>query len=138
MRLVLTSLQYWWFCEIFYVLTSCWLKQAIGVFLLRVAAKKIHIMILKGMMIASAVFSALYFLVVLLQCRPIHTFWTDSPGADTCIPATIIVGLTYAAGCLNAFADWTFGILPIFIVRELCMSRRAKILVAGLLAFAAM
>ncbi|KAJ9641034.1 hypothetical protein H2199_005702 [Coniosporium tulheliwenetii] len=127
----------WWFCEIFYVLASTWLKQAVGVFLLRVAAKKTHILILRAMMIASAFFGTLYFLVVLLQCRPISTFWDDSPGADKCIPSRIIIGLTYTAGCLNAIADWTFGILPIFIVRDLPMSKKAKILVAGLLAFAA-
>lgn len=34
-------------------------------------------------------------------------------------------------------ADWVFGILPAFIVRDLVMSRRQKVIVAAILAFAA-
>ncbi|KUL89153.1 hypothetical protein ZTR_05984 [Talaromyces verruculosus] len=43
----------------------------------------------------------------------------------------------YTASIVNAVADWTFGLLPIFIVRELNMSLRTKVAVSCILSFAA-
>jgi hypothetical protein len=39
---------------------------------------------------------------------------------------------------LNSFADWTFGILPIFIVKDLQMKKRAKVVVSAIIGLAAM
>ncbi|RAO67599.1 uncharacterized protein BHQ10_003611 [Talaromyces amestolkiae] len=43
----------------------------------------------------------------------------------------------YTASIVNAVGDWTFGLLPIFMVRELNMSLRTKIAVSCILGFAA-
>ncbi|OCL05656.1 hypothetical protein AOQ84DRAFT_298511 [Glonium stellatum] len=131
------ALRFWYFCELFYILSSCMLKIALGVFLLRVALKKSHIWIIRLLMLGTFVFGTSYFFLVLLQCSPISQFWTDSPGSPKCIDPKIITGTTYAASAVTAFADWSFGILPIFIVWDLKMARKAKFMVAGILAFAA-
>jgi hypothetical protein len=47
------------------------------------------------------------------------------------------LGITYALAAVNAAADWAFGLLPFFIVWDLKMKLKTKILVAGILAFAA-
>jgi len=39
---------------------------------------------------------------------------------------------------VNAFADWAFGTLPIFIVWDLQMNKKTKMMVVAILAFAAM
>jgi hypothetical protein len=52
------------------------------------------------------------------------------PERKSCINTRIIADTTYA--------DWVFGLLPIFIVKDLKMSRRMKLIVIGLLSFAAM
>lgn len=100
--------------------------------------KKSHIWIIRLVIIGTAIFGLAYLCEVLAQCQPMHTFWTESPGAPTCISPRAIVITTYLASILNAGADWTFGILPIFIVKDLKISRRQKVVVAGILAFAAM
>jgi hypothetical protein len=89
-------------------------------------------------MVGTIIFGTSYWFMIVVQCHPISDFWERAPGSANCLDLNIIVNTTYAAGIINALADWTFGVLPIFIVRHLNMARRLKALVAGLLAFAAM
>jgi hypothetical protein len=47
-----------------------------------------------------------------------------------------MAGFTYAHAVVSSIGDWTFGILPAFLVRGLNMNMRSKISVFVLLAFA--
>ena len=136
--IVLTIPQFWYLAELFYVLCSGMLKIALGIFLLRVALKKAHIWIIRVVMLGTVVFGTTYFFLMLLQCNPISQFWMVSPGSSKCMNPKIITYTTYTAAGVTALADWTFGILPIFIVWDLKMPRKSKIMVAGILAFGAM
>ncbi|OCK74960.1 hypothetical protein K432DRAFT_309581 [Lepidopterella palustris CBS 459.81] len=131
------ALHFWYLCELFYILSTCMLKIALGVFLLRVAVRKLHIWIIRLVMLGTIVFGTSYFFLVLFQCGPVSEFWMVSPGSSKCLNTKVITGTTYAAGALTTVSDWTFGILPIFIVWDLKISRKAKFMVAGILAFAA-
>ena len=88
-------------------------------------------------MAGTVLFGTVYFFLVMLQCIPISEFWLNHPASIKCIPEGPTTGITYALSAVNAFADWSFGILPFFIVWELQMNIRTKMLVAGILAFAA-
>lgn len=55
-----------------------------------------------------------------------------------CLPRGPTLGITYALAAVNAAADWAFGTLPFFIVWELDIKLKTKLLVAAILAFAAM
>ena len=59
------------------------------------------------------------------------------PANDNCIPTPAQNGLTFTLNALNACTDWILGILPVFMVRHLNMSFQTKVLVVGILAFAA-
>ncbi|EKG14870.1 integral membrane protein [Macrophomina phaseolina MS6] len=131
------ALHFWYICELFYVIASSTLKVAIGLFLLRIAVKRIHILIIYFINGASIVFGAGYLFVVIFQCTPIHTFWTIAPNNEHCLPRDTVANITYAASALAAFADWTFGILPGFIVWDLHMNQRTKMVVVVILGFAA-
>ncbi|KAF2757765.1 hypothetical protein EJ05DRAFT_511533 [Pseudovirgaria hyperparasitica] len=131
------ALRYWYFCEVFYILTSVFLKISIGIFLLRIAASKIHVWIVRLVMASTSLFGAMYVFLIIFQCKPISQFWNVNPGGPGCLNTNVIIACTYTAGALNATADWTFGILPFFIVWDLKMTNKAKGLVAGILAFAA-
>lgn len=131
------ALRFWYLAELFYVLSNCMLKIALGIFLLRVASKKAHIWIIRLLMLGTIVFGTSYFFLMLFQCSPISQFWTASPSSPKCMDPKIITSTTYVASGITAFADWTFGILPFFIVWDLKMARKAKFMVAGILAFAA-
>lgn len=64
-------------------------------------------------------------------------FWNNHPASAKCIAAGPTKGITYALGAVNAAADWALGTLPFFIVWDLQMKMKTKLLVAGILAFAA-
>ncbi|KAK8177359.1 integral membrane protein [Phyllosticta citrichinensis] len=131
------ALQYWFFCELFYAVGSMLLKIAVGIFLLRIAVKRVHILIIYFVNAAAGVFSMAYFLAFLLQCNPVQTFWTIAPNNEHCLAPTTVVAFTYTASGLSSCADWVYGILPAFIVWDLQMNKRTKIVVVGILSFAA-
>jgi hypothetical protein len=123
--------------QIFYVLSTCLLKISVSLFLLRVATQRVHILIIHAISMISAALGFSFFFVLVFQCYPISDWWSLDPTHKHCINPSVIIGLTYAVSGLNVIADWTLGILPIFVVRGLDMSKRQKRLVAGILSFAA-
>ncbi|PVH93122.1 hypothetical protein DM02DRAFT_249370 [Periconia macrospinosa] len=133
-----TALHFWFFCEIFYTISTSLLKIAVGLFLLRIAVKRLHIWIIWTIMVIAGLVGTTYTMVVIFQCRPISYWWTLDPTAHgSCIPATLIMNFTFSVSALNSFADWTFGLLPILIIKDLQMKRRVKIVVSGVIALAA-
>ena len=48
-----TALHFWYFCEIFYTISTCLLKVAVGFFLLRITVQKYHIWLIRLIMIVS-------------------------------------------------------------------------------------
>jgi hypothetical protein len=93
------------------------------------------------MMIFSGLFGSIYLFLAIFQCTPIKAWWIRkhsplSRDYGNCFSNDIVVGVTFASSALNSIADWTFGLLPFFIVKDLHMPKRSKKLVAGILAFA--
>jgi hypothetical protein len=133
------ALRYWFFCEVSYPLATSVLKIAVGFFLLRITINPIHVWIIRIIMVASGVLGIGCTGLVIFQCKPISFWWDLNPNhTGTCISAALVTNFTYVVSALNSFADWTFGTLPIFIVKDLQMKKRMKILVASVIAFAAM
>ncbi|KAK8129080.1 hypothetical protein PG984_010188, partial [Apiospora sp. TS-2023a] len=136
------ALMLYFICELLYVVCTCLLKIATGHFLLRLAADARHIWLLRGLMLSTALLGGAHFFMVLFQCgvQAPETFWEESPRADPghkCWSDGVVLGLTYAASATNCLADWAFGLMPVLVVRTLNMPRGARILVAGLMSFAA-
>jgi hypothetical protein len=93
------------------------------------------------MMFCSGLFGSVYFLLAIFQCKPISAWWIRKHSPLTkdygwCFNNTTVVAVTFASSGLNSVADWTFGLLPIFIVKDLQMPVKQKRLVAGILGFA--
>ncbi|KAL5116247.1 hypothetical protein ACEQ8H_005805 [Pleosporales sp. CAS-2024a] len=133
-----TALRYWFLCEVFYTMSTSLLKIAVGFFLLRITTNKIHIWIIRIIMIVAGFLGTAYTLLVLFQCKPISYWWDLSPNAKgQCLSANLVVIFTYAVSGLNSFADWTFGLLPILIVKDLQMKRKAKVIVSSIIGLAA-
>ena len=124
------ALKYWYFCEIFYCCSTSVLKVSIGLFLLRVATNKIHIWIVRMVMVLAAVFGFAFFFVLVFQCWPISDWWSLDINQKHCIKPDIVVGLTYGVSGLNVIADWTFVLIPIAILIDSDIDRRSKISVS--------
>ncbi|KAH6622084.1 integral membrane protein [Boeremia exigua] len=132
------ALRYWFFCEVFYTISTSIFKIAIGLFLLRITIHPVHIWIIRFIMAVAAIVGVAYTLLVIFQCRPISFWWDLDPNhTGTCLSASLVMYFTYAVSALNSVADWTFGILPIFVVKDLQMKRRVKVIVSGIIGLAA-
>lgn len=112
------------------------MKMSIGLFLLRVAVNKLHIWLIRFVMLLAAVFGGGFTFVLIFQCWPIRAFWTLDPTDGHCINAQVLEGLVYGISALNVIADWVFALLPAFIVKDLQMPRKRKISVACVMGFA--
>jgi hypothetical protein len=62
--------QFWYLCELLYILANCTLKFSIGYFYLRVALQRWHIWTIKILMGGTILFSIVYFFLVTFQCTP--------------------------------------------------------------------
>jgi hypothetical protein len=136
-----TALIFWWLCELFYIPAAVFLKLSVGVFLHRIAINPWHILIIRLMMFCSGVFGTVYLFLAIFQCKPISAWWIRkhsplSKDYGWCFSNTTIVAVTFVSSGLNSIADWTFGLLSIFIVKDLQMPTKQKRLVAAILGFA--
>lgn len=132
--------QGWWYCETFYILCTAVLKVAVGAFLLRVASQKIHRWIIYGLIIINVVFNLYYIFSSIFQCTPVHYFWTrfSDPDGGSCVNPRMTADSTFAQSAISILTDWTYGILPIFIVWDLQMGSQKRVGVALVLGLGAM
>lgn len=70
----------------------------------------------------------------IFQCAPIKYFWLQFSGLPgKCLPAQQVQAISIAYSAASALSDIIFGVLPIFVLWNLQMNRKAKIIVGGLL-----
>lgn len=114
-------------------------KISIAVSLLRLAVKKTHRISLWITITATIVIGLLFWLVLLLECRPISYFWNQMDGESTgsCPPVDVLLDIAYVHSATTVVCDLTLGILPIFLVWHLQMNRRTKMAVGGILSLGA-
>ena len=111
------GLKWWWACEPVYVLSNMALKFSIAIFLLRIAVAKTHKVIIWTCVAVIELYSAFYFFLFVLQCRPSAYFWTQyTGGKGSCINPKITVDATYVYSAISCATDWTLGIIPVFLV----------------------
>lgn len=133
------SIQWWWACEPVYVLSNMALKLSIGIFLLRLAVTKTSRVIIYVIIGVLEAYSAFYFFLFVLQCRPSSYFWTQyTGGTGTCVDPKLTVDATYAYSAISCVADWGLGLMPIFLIWHIQMDMRTKMSVAAILSVGAM
>ncbi|KAF2818768.1 hypothetical protein CC86DRAFT_388689 [Ophiobolus disseminans] len=123
----------WWFCYIFYSWAMIFAKLSIGFLLLRISIKRVHTWILYAAMLLSVVAGGTFFFVIVFQCQPVYYFW-DKSNKGTCVPNDLIVGLAYTYSIFSIISDFTFAIIPGFLVWHLQLKRRAKVALIPLIA----
>jgi hypothetical protein len=122
----------WFYCYLFYCCSMILSKVSIGCFLLRISVKRVHTWIIYSAMFVSTFACAAFFFVTLFQCNPISFFWKKSQDG-TCIPNTVIIALGFVYSAFSMIADFTFALLPAFLVWHLQLKRRTKIALIPLL-----
>lgn len=80
-----------------------------------------------------------YGLLAMFQCSPVEFFWTRAIGADgTCISMNIIIAVSYVMSAIFAVCDFSFAIVPFFLIKGLNMSRNQKFALIPILSMACM
>ncbi|KAH7317905.1 hypothetical protein BKA65DRAFT_109857 [Rhexocercosporidium sp. MPI-PUGE-AT-0058] len=129
-----TVMKYWYSSELIYIVTSLLIRLSIGFFLLRICNLRAHIWTIRITMATMIVVSVMYFGFMVFQCRPISYFWLRfTDGQGYCFTGRIIADITIVFSVFAATADLIFGILPIFIIWDLKINRKTKIIIGGLL-----
>lgn len=134
------AMQMWWTCEPTYVLTNMFIKASIAIFLLRICVHKVHRIIIWVVTIITEVYSLFFFLLFVLQCRPTSYFWLralEQPGDEPkghCLDASVVANAFYGYSAISCLTDWTYSILPMFLVYNLQMDKKVKISVVLILA----
>jgi hypothetical protein len=86
-------------------------RVSIALFLLKIAVKRWHRILLHAIMGTTISITVVYFCVILLQCSPPSSFWQRGPAS--CAHAGTVGTATLVWGSLSAAMDWILGVLPI-------------------------
>lgn len=112
------------------------------IFLLRITVKREHVWTLYSVMALTGITGIVFMFVMMLQCKPLDFYWTrtayDPNIKGSCMNIEIVIAMTYVYSAFAALCDFTVGILPFFLVRNLNMQRRTKLAVVGILGMACM
>jgi hypothetical protein len=131
----------WWTCEPLYVLANIAIKASIAIFLLRICVIKWHRIVIFTVIVVTEIYSVFFFLLFVLQCRPTSLFWlrySSNPPSGSCLDATVVSNAFYGYSAISCWTDWTYSILPVFLVWNLQMDLKLKLSVVGILAAGAM
>ncbi|KAL4902664.1 hypothetical protein BDW74DRAFT_62543 [Aspergillus multicolor] len=132
------AMEYWWFCNISYAISSVLAKISVCIFLLRVMLFPGHRAVLYTVTTLAICTGIPFFVLLIIQCSPVSFWWTRMRG-DTdghCGYVNAIGIVLYIFSASSALFDLTVGTLPSLLVRKLQMNRRTKAAVAGLLGMA--
>ncbi|KAM3076819.1 hypothetical protein ACMFMG_003713 [Clarireedia jacksonii] len=139
------AMQSWWSCEPLYVLCGLFIKGSVGIFLLRLCVHKYHKLIIWTVLIVTEVYGVYFFFVFVLQCQPVSYFWNryyQDGREGKCLLGDLVTHSFLGYAAISCWTDWTFSILPMFLVWGLQMNFRTKlsvvcVLAAGVLASSA-
>jgi hypothetical protein len=121
-------------------MSNMFIKASIGIMLLRLCVNKIHQTIVWTVLMITELYSAMFFFIFLFQCLPSKYFWTQytDPDSGSCMDPFIVVAVFYGYSAISCAGDWTYSILPVFLVWDLQMGRREKLSVILILAVGAL
>ncbi|GIJ89206.1 hypothetical protein Asppvi_008136 [Aspergillus pseudoviridinutans] len=123
----------WWLGQVFYIITCVVAKMSIIISLLRITIDRAHILILYAAMGLTLAVGLLFFFFTIFECKPVDYFWNRFTKPGSCIDTDILIAIAYTYSVGAAVADFTIGILPIFIIWSLRMNARTKMAIAGIL-----
>lgn len=116
-------------------------KVSVALSLLRITpvTKRAYRLIINIVMYTTVVSLLVFALLCIFQCNPVPYFWQRALGATgTCISMNFVVAFTYIISVSSAICDFTFALLPIFLIKNLNMSKNSKLALIPILSMACM
>ncbi|KID77490.1 uncharacterized protein G6M90_00g096800 [Metarhizium brunneum] len=122
-----------------YIIDMMLIKLSIGVFLLRLATKKLYIWIIRGSLVIVTLWSLGIFIWDIFQCTPVAKQWDFRITTGHCAGPDEIISAAYALSVMTVLSDWFFALIPIPMLWGVKMTKQAKatvIVILGLGVFA--
>ncbi|XWW96736.1 hypothetical protein V2A60_004716 [Cordyceps javanica] len=116
-----------------YILAMMFVKLSIGVFLLRLSAKKVYSIIIKISLVIVTLYTLGVFFWDVFQCMPVAKQWDYRIVEGRCASGQDIINAAYAISVLTVVSDWFYALLPIPMLWNVKMTQQAKVTVVLIL-----
>ena len=132
---LINSFQLWYFCEILYCITATVLRVTVGIFLLRFTSLKSQRILIHGLNLINILYNVCYLATTVHQCIPLSYYWTrfDRDTKGLCFEPQVNMKMLLGMTVIAAATDWSFGLMPIWILWDSRLSRRKKVVVSAML-----
>lgn len=132
-----------WAGQIAYVIGSTLIKFVAALLLLRLfKGQKWQRYSLIGIMVLVGLIQTGYLVIAIFQCTPIPFYWfrytENAPVSGHCLKPAMATIPTYVSILLGVVSDWYLAILPITLVWNIKMEKKAKISIVAVLAIGSM
>ncbi|EIT74154.1 hypothetical protein AO1008_02537 [Aspergillus oryzae 100-8] len=126
------ALFWWWLGQSAYVWVVTIARLSIAMLLLRIAIRRRDSVVTYVVMSLTVAVGLPFWLVLMLQCQPVREFWQRT-GDGYCIDTEYIVDVAYLYSATACLCDFTLGLYPIYLIRDLQITGRSKWALAGIL-----
>ncbi|KAK3290542.1 uncharacterized protein B0H64DRAFT_479240 [Chaetomium fimeti] len=117
----------WWYCCYpSYAVTMALTKISIAFFFRRVIVERVHKWILNTAAILTVASCLVFFFASIFQCWPVSYYWDKYSQTGTCIPDRVVIALVMLFSVINIITDFTFALMPAWILSHLNMKRQTK------------
>jgi hypothetical protein len=93
--------------------------------LLRLTVQRRESVVMYSVIGLTATVGLAFWLILTLQCDPVREFWQRT-GRGHCIDTQYVLGIAYLYSATACLCDFTLGLFPVYILRNLQMSWRTK------------
>ncbi|KAK3903387.1 hypothetical protein C8A05DRAFT_43374 [Staphylotrichum tortipilum] len=121
-----TARKWWWYCYPSYAVTMTLTKLSITFFFRRIIVERVHKWILGITMATSIISCTVFFFACIFQCWPVSYFWNKYSQTGTCIPDQVVIALALLFSAINIITDFTFALMPAWIISHLAIRRKTK------------
>ncbi|EAW20558.1 putative integral membrane protein [Aspergillus fischeri NRRL 181] len=119
------GLLWWWLAQSAYVCVVATARISIAMLLLRLTVQRRQSVVLYIVIGLTATVGLAFWLILTLQCHPVREFWQRT-GRGHCIDTQYVVDIAYLYSATACLCDFTLGLFPVYLVKNLHMSWRTK------------
>ncbi|RHZ50893.1 hypothetical protein CDV55_101456 [Aspergillus turcosus] len=120
-----TALLWWWLGQCAYAWVVSTARISIAVLLLRLTVRRRSSAVIYIVIGLTATVGLAFWLVLTLQCHPVREFW-ERTGKGHCIDTQHLLDVAYLYSATACLCDFTLGLFPIYLIKDLQMNRRTK------------
>jgi hypothetical protein len=118
---------YYYLAEVFYTITAAFLRITVGLLLLRIAHTRPQKITIYTAMTFMVLMSTAFLFFVIFQCNPVGYYWDWTPGAKgTCSNYHALTIAAYVFAGISFASDWALGLLPMWLLWNVQISRSKK------------